>query len=310
VTIRTVKRIDRNKLGKVERTAWGGVRVPATIARVGILEYADANGKVVREYNPPEVVQSVLDALRDAPVTREHPSEALSPANLPAYRQGHVSGTPTFAEDHIQATLAIDSSDLIRDIEDGRREEVSLGYLATVDYTPGETPSGEKYDGIRTHIVPNHVAIVTQGRAGPGVRLRLDSDYGIIADNDMDPKEIEKLKARADAAEARVAELIAKLDAANDPKRLDALVADRVALAAAKDKAKKAFPKLAAKIDAADKAYVDCLIEAAEGQAQAESQQETEQKTDAVQTTELTVDANANLSARERMIRRNRGEKV
>ena len=307
MTIRTVKRIDRNKLGKVERTAWGGVRVPATIARVGILEYTDANGQIVREYNPPEVVQSVLDALRDAPVTREHPSEALSPANLPTYRQGHVSGTPTFAEDHIQATLAIDSSDLILDIEAGRREEVSLGYLATVDYTPGTTPSGEKYDGIRTHIVPNHVAIVTQGRAGPGVRLRLDSDYGIIADNSMDPKEIEKLKARADAAEARVAELTAALATANDPRRLDALVADRVALAAAKDRAKKAFPKLAAKIDAADKAYVDCLNEAAEAEP---AKVEQEAKTDAAPTAELTVDANANLTARERMIRRGRGEKV
>jgi hypothetical protein len=314
VTIRTVKRIDNSKLGKAERTAWGGFRVPAAIARTGILEYYDADGKVIREYNPPEVVQAILDSLRDAPVTREHPHEQLTPANVGQFKRGHVSGTPVFRDGRIEADLVIDNADLIADIEAGKREEISLGYLATVDYTPGVSADGEKYDGIRTAIVPNHVAVVTQGRAGSGVRLRLDSDYGIVLDNDMD--EIAKLKAkldaaesRADAAEAAVKDLTAKLTQANDPKRLDALVSERVALAEAKAKAKKAFPKLAAKIDAADKAYVDTLLEAApEGQPETPATEEQPApKQDA--TTEVT-DAAQVLSPRERMIRRNRGEKV
>lgn len=171
-----VYRVDYSgKLGKLQRTPQGGYRIPATIARVGVLEYGDGKGGVVREYNPPEVLQAAMDSLADGPVTNEHPADEVTPSNYRNHSSGHVSGTPTFKDGMLHATLAIQDAALIADIEAGTRREVSAGYRAHVDHTPGTTPAGEPYDAIRTRIDFNHVAVVSEGRAGPNVRLVLDS---------------------------------------------------------------------------------------------------------------------------------------
>jgi hypothetical protein len=270
VTVKTVKRVDRTRLGKVTRTPQGGVRVDAPVNKVGILEYFQEDGSVIREYNPPEVLQDAefLDSLADAPVTNEHPPEHVNPGNFSRYAKGYSTGAATFDGTYARTRLALQDGQLISDVDAGEREEISLGYEAQVDYTPGETPTGEKYDGIRTSIRANHIAVVKAGRAGPDVRLRLDSN-GDSINFDMD--EIAKLKAKLDAAEAQnatlteqVKKLTADLATANDPKRIDTAVAAAVALAEKRAKAKAAHPKIdAAKIDSAEVAYLDALLEVA-----------------------------------------------
>lgn len=248
-----VKRVDRSgKLGKVQRTPQGGIKVPASIAKVGILEYWQADGSVLREYNPPEVLAAAAESLRDAPVTNDHPPEAVTADNYAQYNRGSVSGEPVFADDHLSVPfLVIQGKDLIEAINAGKTE-VSAGYSADVDYTPGVTPSGEAYDGIRRSITYNHVAVVDEGRAGPTVRLMLDSARNVLvaspgttADtSEQDLMDIEQLKAalavaqadlekangKAEALTAEVTQVKADLAQATDPARLDAAVSARIEL--------------------------------------------------------------------------------
>lgn len=295
------------------------MRVDAPVCKVGILEYEQPDGTVIREYNPPEVLQDAafLEALDDLPVTREHPPVAVTPENYGTYNRG-TTRNPRFDGTYALTRLAIQDALLITDVANDVRTELSLGYMATVDYTPGETPDGEKYDGIRTSITPNHVAVVTRGRAGPDVRLRLDSAGDtILVDTSetpekpgMTPEQIAKLQAdlaaaqgRADAAESSLASANERL-AAHDKARVDALRA----------KAKALRPTLAAKIDTAEEPYLAAVIEAAEVDAPAaETPAPVETpKADVKEepTAPVVADSAPQLSARERMLRRNRGEKI
>lgn len=256
-----VYRVDYSgKLGKLQKTPQGGYRIPATIARVGILEYGDGRGGVVREYNPPEVLQAALDSLADGPVTNEHPADEVTPANYRNHSAGHVSGTPTFKDGMLHATLAIQDAALIADIELGTRREVSAGYRAHVDHTPGVTPEGEAYDAIRTRIDFNHVAVVSEGRAGPQVRLVIDSASGNVRDEMQDgsanatlvePMSIFKIDGKdvpAAEAQTRFDAYTGKRDAEAQTlqTKLDAAVADT---AAEKTKREKAEADLAAEKD-------------------------------------------------------------
>jgi hypothetical protein len=55
-------------------------------------------------------------------------------------------------------------------VRKGKRE-LSLGYYAKIDWTPGETPKGEAYDGVQRDIRINHLAVVDSARAGPTCRI-------------------------------------------------------------------------------------------------------------------------------------------
>jgi hypothetical protein len=214
--VASVYRVDYSgKLGKLQKTPQGGYRIPSTVARVGVLEYGDGKGGIVREYNPPEVLQAALDSLLDCPVTNEHPPEAVTPANFRKYSAGFVSGAGTFKDGMIHATQAIQDAELIADIERGARSEVSAGYQAHVDYTPGVTPEGEPYDGIRTRIDFNHVAVVSAGRAGPEVRLVIDSVTGSVQLGSVNATLVEPMtKLKIDGAEHAVESAQAVIDGA------------------------------------------------------------------------------------------------
>ena len=54
------------------------------------------------------------------------------------------------------------------------KKELSVGYEVELEETSGITEDGEPYDVIQRNIKPNHLAIVSKGRAG-NARLNLDS---------------------------------------------------------------------------------------------------------------------------------------
>ena len=72
--------VDRSGvLGKLQRTATGGYRVPATLARAGVMSYSDGKGGTVRHYNPASVLEAALSDIVDAPVTFDHPAQMVTP---------------------------------------------------------------------------------------------------------------------------------------------------------------------------------------------------------------------------------------
>lgn len=251
----------------IEETPQGGLKVPAFLTRTGVFEYRRLDGTMVREYRPPEEVFSSesMRSLAGAPVTDRHPATPVNPKNFKSVAAGYVHGEARKDGDRIAGDLIIQDESAIQAVREKKRREVSCGYNCDVDNTPGVTPSGEPYDRVQRNIRYNHVAIVEKGRAGSEVRLRLDANDNLAPETaedkrgfEMDPKEIAQLikekaeaQARVDAAEARAKtaeekateatkradEATARADAADakvkelsDPKRMDSMVADRVAI--------------------------------------------------------------------------------
>lgn len=174
---KVTRRYDAGKLDKVERTPQGGIRAPARLTRVGIFEYRNPDGSVRRELRPPEEVfaKDSLASLRGAPVTHLHVAE-ITPGNFGMFAKGHVGDNVEKDDIYVAADVVIQDGQIVALVESGQLVEISLGYQALMDETPG-TWNGEPYDAVQRSIRYNHAALGPKdwGRAGGNVALRLDS---------------------------------------------------------------------------------------------------------------------------------------
>lgn len=168
----------------------GSIRVPAIIARTGVQVYQYDDGTEVREYRPPEEVfdQDSLATWRGLSLTIGHPSIPVDPSNWGNLTVGHVGDSvgenPHFRgvneNRYLTADCVVKDAQAIELIARGELVELSCGYFADVDRTPGITPEGEPYDQIQRAIVGNHVALGPRGwgRAGSEVRLLIGDAEG------------------------------------------------------------------------------------------------------------------------------------
>lgn len=166
--------------------------------RVGVFPYV-VDGKLRREYRPPEEVFAAesLSTLSAAPVTDLHPALPdgsriqVDASNWRQYSVGHVADQVAPDGDGVATHLVIQDSAMVQSVTQGARKEISCGYLCDLDFTPGVTPSGMKYDAIQRRIRYNHVALGPPGwgRQGPESSLRLDSGDAIQATEPIVEKE-------------------------------------------------------------------------------------------------------------------------
>lgn len=234
----TVTRFDYSSFQAVHTDEGFLVDTPV-VARIGIQEYRRADGTIRREFRPPEEVfhADALASMRGKPITVDHPASGRVTSKS-AHRD--VVGTMLTEGkqdgDHVRTDITIHSPHAI-----GDRRELSLGYTAVLDETPGEW-NGERYDAVQRNIRVNHLSVVKKGRAGVA-RLNLDSDeeffnqqeqqtmtVKVKLDNgieyDAAPEvsvELNKLRADAtdartklDAVQAKADALQAKVDAQED----------------------------------------------------------------------------------------------
>lgn len=248
------RRYDSFRIDKYESTPSGGLRVDAYPTRVGVLNYRRADGSIQRELKHPDEVFSPesLASLRGAPFTDDHPSQGeVNPSTWRDLARGHVGDTVRQDGDHVYAQVLVQDADIIRRIQTGDVCELSCGYQADYDPTPG-TYNGQNYDGIQRNIRYNHLAGGGKnwGRAGNSVRLRLDAADATNVDSppmalridgkDYDPATAEAQAAittlesardtnagRADAAEKALAKAKADLLLAQDPKLIQVRVQAR-----------------------------------------------------------------------------------
>lgn len=232
-------------------TPQGGLLIEAAVRREGILEYPGPGGSVRREYVPASELGNAT--LRNAPVTNRHPPGAVTPKNFKTYAVGHVDGEGQAEGDHWIASLVIQADDALGAVETRSAREVSCGYTCDLDETPGVW-QGQKYDAVQRNVKFNHVAIVPQGRAGSSVRLRMDSDGGIIVETNpetpqetdqMTPEQIAALqiqlaKATADLAAATSRADTAETSLATEKARADKLEGENKVNKARADAAEKA----------------------------------------------------------------------
>lgn len=173
---RSVKRFDRGELQKPVRLDNGFLRVDAYLTRTGVFEYLNADGSSRREYRPPAEVfhADALASLERAPVTNDHPKEGhVNSKNRRSVSVGTTSGVRQDGS-KVAGSLQVEDADAVADVDAGK-QEVSCGYSADLDEIPGISPEGERYDCVQKNIRYNHVALVSRGRAGPEVRIRMDN---------------------------------------------------------------------------------------------------------------------------------------
>lgn len=161
-------------------TPEGFLRVRARIARTGVHLYRAgelgvangfAPGDDVRVYRPPDQVfePAAMASFAGKPVTDRHPPEMVDAHNWKRYAIGHSGPEVTREGDHLAADLLITDADAVARAEGGA--QLSNGYYADFDFTPGLTPEGEPYDAVQSNIRGNHIALVDASRCGESCRI-------------------------------------------------------------------------------------------------------------------------------------------
>ena len=158
------------------RTPEGYLDVDAYLARDGLLRYSDGRTSWL-EYRPRAELEAAASTWAHAIVTDDHPPVMVDAANAREHQRGYVTSTPTVVEvdgvAYLAARLRVTDAGLVAKILAGQRE-LSIGFLADVHPEVG-THAGQRYDAVQRALAGNHVASVERGRAGPAVRVLLDS---------------------------------------------------------------------------------------------------------------------------------------
>ena len=185
------------------------------IARIGTLLYgpgevpidAGGDGVISIERLPDDVFDpEAMASFEGKPVTNDHPPLGIkvTPENWRELSMGHVHnvrrGDGRVLDDgFLYADLMVKDPDLIRDIQEGKRE-VSAGYDA--EYEQLEPGRGRQHD-----IIGNHVALVDKGRCGPRCAI---GDNDTMAKKNWRDRLMTAFKARDEAA------LVDELDKVKD----------------------------------------------------------------------------------------------
>lgn len=171
------------------------------IARVGWMIYAPGETPIeadpelgyARVYRGEDELfdPKTIGSFMGVAVTDEHPDDDVDPKNWDKLSRGFSTTNVRRGEGEYQdcllADLIITQADLIKAIEDNKRE-VSCGYSA--DYR--QTGVGT---GVQTNIIGNHIALVEKGRCGPRCAI---GDQETIPNHPEkeEPKMSDKLRVR------------------------------------------------------------------------------------------------------------------
>jgi len=237
------------------------------VGRVGIQEYRRADGSIQRELRLPEEVfhPDALASAKGKPISVDHADGKVTKKNAHRVTIGTMLDALKQDGDNVRADIVIHSPDSI-----GDRRQLSLGYTAKLDETPGDHPVYGRYDSIQRDITVNHLSVVKSARAGPVARLNLDGNEDFSTPQEHAPMTV---KVKLDSgieydAVPEVAAELAKLraDAANTADQL------------------KTIPQLQAKVDALEAETKDLPAKLEAARAEGKAQAETRAKLDSVAT--------------------------
>lgn len=165
---------DRGVIYKHEDTPEGFLRLHMTIAKVGELKYFNTDGSERLEVVTPEVLfdSKSIDSFKMKPITSpNHPPVMLTADNAGAYSKGMTGNLVTIDGDFLGIVATVTDAQTIKNIKNGTTKQVSCGYIAG---------TRQRADGKVDQLYRrgNHVTICPEGRAGPDVRVSMDSADG------------------------------------------------------------------------------------------------------------------------------------
>ena len=234
--------------GKKRRSEDGALIVPGKLSKTGIQSYDTGDGSRT-EYRPADEVfnEESMRSFDGIVVTDLHPDSGLvTPSKFRDLARGHIQN-PRKDGEFVTADFYIHDRELIDLVELGQRTELSAGYFANLDFTPGEI-DGISYDAIQRDIRGNHVATLPKGlaRAGPEARLQLDSKGNQVFINDN--QGINKEESKMDDFEVTINGIAYKFKA--DSSARSALLKSLEDSKSDLDKERSEKDKLQAKLDA------------------------------------------------------------
>lgn len=192
----TFRFTDAAPVEATRKTQDGYLVTTARSVRTGIQLYrgsevGKADMDIVRVYRPEEEVFAAdsLQSFSHAPVTMDHPAEAVTGDNWRALAVGEVSTAAKRDGEWVALPLILKDAAAISAVEAGKRE-LSAGYTCTLDWTPGIAQDGQVYDAVQRQIRINHLAVVDRARAGSQARIGDGADiWGVSPVLPQDGKE-------------------------------------------------------------------------------------------------------------------------
>lgn len=231
---------------KMERTSEGYLRGRAVVTNIGVFPYLNEDGTTRYELRHPDDVfdPESLASLDGKPLTNDHPTSAVDTTSVQDLGVGTVH-TPTHDAYHVTTGIVIQRQDGVAAV-DGGKVSLSCGYNCDLVPERGNF-HGTQYTHRQKKIRYNHVALVSEGRAGDAAKLRMDGAMPVQDSTNQTPTKGEHMaKVRLDSgAEFDVPEAIAS--------HIDALNADRKKLLKSEDEcndAKKRIKDLEGEMDA------------------------------------------------------------
>lgn len=173
------------------------------VSKAGIFSYVGAKlpgapepDRIYRVYRPVEelAMPETLASIRLLPWMDDHAmlGKKGQANTVPAEQKtiSGVTGENVYVEgDTLYANLKLFSESFANLIDSGKKE-LSLGYRARYDWSPGTCEYGE-YDCVQRNLRGNHLALVGDGRCGPEVAV-LDSYHFTLDSKDFDMKKSER----------------------------------------------------------------------------------------------------------------------
>jgi hypothetical protein len=125
--------------------------------------------KIYQIYRPADEIEKAVDTFNGLPLMLDHWD--MDAENIP--KENVVGSLGTDAKwnaPYLTNSIIITDAKAIRKVEDGSYAELSSAYSCDIDMTGGVF-GGKSYDGVMKNIRGNHVALVSEGRAGHDVRV-------------------------------------------------------------------------------------------------------------------------------------------
>lgn len=214
------------------------------LSKVGVFPYSGSQissdldpEKIYMVYRPEEELNDpdCIESFKLIPWTDEHTmlgaqDDGFTPAEQKGVH-GVIGEDVYYSDGYLRGNIKV-FSDKLRDLIESGKKELSIGYRCLYDMSSGEY-NGTRYDAIQRSIRGNHLALVTEGRAGPDVavldhfKCTYDGREFFMPDNKTDPNDVK------DEGEMTLADVVAMVKALAD--KVNAMMESKGAKAEGED---------------------------------------------------------------------------